>query len=193
MSPVPDLRAAVFLDRDGTIIQEKDYLADPEGVVLVSGAVEALERLRRAGLALVVVTNQSGIARGLYTLDQYRAVARRLDELLKAREVQPDATYFCPHHPDFTGPCSCRKPDTGMYREAARDLELDLARSFFVGDRIKDILPARELGGRGVLVRTGYGAREEVDLPRDMEAVDGLPEAASWILERVENRRRESP
>lgn len=190
---MPDLRAAVFLDRDGTIIQEEDYLADPEGVVLVSGAVEALERLRRAGLALVVVTNQSGIARGLYTLDQYRAVARRLDELLEARGVRPDATYFCPHHPGFTGPCSCRKPDTGMYREAARDLDLDLARSFFVGDRIKDILPARELGGRGVLVRTGYGVREEVDLPRDMEAVDGLPEAASWILERVENRRRESP
>lgn len=173
---------AVFLDRDGTLIREKEYLADPQGVVLLDGVVEALARLRSAGFALVVVTNQSGIARGLYTMEDYRSVARRLDECLKEAGVLPDATYFCPHHPEFTGPCTCRKPDTGMYRQAARDLGLALGDSFYVGDRVKDVLPALSLGGRGILIRTGYGREEESEVPEECVVADTLMEAADWIL-----------
>jgi histidinol-phosphate phosphatase family protein len=176
------LRPAVFLDRDGTLIEEREYLADPRGVVLLPGVADALRDLREAGLALVVVTNQSGIARGLYSVEDYRAVERRLGEVLREAGLALDASYFCPHHPDFTGPCPCRKPSSGMHRAAARDLDLQLGRSYFVGDRIKDLLPARELGGRGILVRTGFGRGEEGALPSEYAVVDDLPEAARWIL-----------
>lgn len=176
------LRPAVFLDRDGTLIVERHYLADPEGVILVPGAVGALRDLRQAGYALVVVTNQSGIARGLYTLEDYRAVARRLDELLAAAGVPVDATRFCPHHPDVSGPCTCRKPATGMYLDAAKALALDPRRSWYLGDKITDVLPARELGGRGILVRSGYGRELEDAVPPGVAVVDDLPAAARLIL-----------
>ena len=176
------LRPAVFLDRDGTLIREKEYLADPASVILLEGIPEALRRLREAGFALVVVTNQSGIARGLYSLADYHAVARRLDEVLAREGVLPDATYFCPHHPEFTGPCDCRKPSTGMYLQAADELRLDLEASFYVGDRLKDVLPAKELGGRGILVRTGYGLEEEASLPGEARAATNLLEAVEQLL-----------
>lgn len=153
-----DGRPAVFLDRDGTIVVERHYLKDPDQAELVPGAADALRRLAGAGFALVVVTNQSGIARGYYTEADFRAVQRRVEELLARDGVRLDGVYHCPHHPDFTGPCECRKPATGMYRRAARDLGLDLARSVYVGDRLKDVQPAGTLGGKGILVRTGYGA-----------------------------------
>lgn len=176
-------RPAVFLDRDGTLIREEKYLADPAGVVLLPGVVDALRMLRDAGFALVVVTNQSGIARGLYRVEDYRSVARRLEDLLAFHGITLDATYFCLHHPDVSGPCACRKPATGMHRSAAEALQLDLATSFFVGDRVRDVLPARELGGTGILVRTGYGEREEAELPPGFVARDDLLAAARWILE----------
>ena len=176
------LRRAVFVDRDGTLIVEREYLADPDGVAFVPGAEAAIRRLKEAGLVVVVVTNQSGIARGLYTEEAYHAVARRLDELLTEASAPVDGTYYCPHHPDFTGPCDCRKPSGGMYRTAARDLGLALADSFYVGDRLKDVLPALELGGRGILVRTGYGREEEKELPDGVEAVDDLTEAAALVI-----------
>ncbi len=182
MTDSTSLRPAVFLDRDGTVIREKEYLADPEGVVLLEGAARAMARLRDGGFALVLVTNQSGIARGLYTLEDYRRVAARLDEVLEARGVLPDKTYFCPHHPDFSGPCDCRKPQTGMYLRAAGELGLDLPASFYVGDRLKDVLPAIALGGQGILVRTGYGVQEEGRAPEEAWVVEGLTEAADRIL-----------
>jgi D-glycero-D-manno-heptose 1,7-bisphosphate phosphatase len=180
----PFLRPAVFLDRDGTLIEEVNYLADPDGVVLIPGAVEALTLLRDAGFALVVVTNQSGIARGVYGVEDYEAVAQRLNELLAAHGLRLDATHFCPHHPDVSGDCFCRKPATGMHRKAAEELGLDPTRSFFVGDRVRDLLPALELGGEGVLVRTGYGAEEEGALPEVFQVTDDLLEAVHWILGR---------
>lgn len=180
-------RRAAFLDRDGTIIAEREYLADPDGVHLLPGTPEALRALRRAGLALVVTTNQSGIARGFYSEDQYHAVAARLEDMLAAHGARPDATYYCPHHPDYTGACDCRKPATGMFRQAARDLDLDLSCSFYVGDRLKDVLPALELGGEAILVRTGYGVEEERGAPPSVHVVDDLPAAVRLILERVKH------
>jgi len=176
------LRPAVFLDRDGTIIVERSYLADPDDVELVPGATDALGALRRAGFALVTVTNQSGIALGLYSEDDYRAVAARLDEALEAAGAPVDTTEYCPHHPDATGPCPCRKPSTGMHLRAAVALGLDPARSYYVGDKVTDVLPALELGGQGILVRTGYGREQEKRAPERIRVVDDLAAAAALIL-----------
>lgn len=169
-------RGAAFLDRDGTIIQEAEYLAHPDGVVLLPGAAQALRELRKRGYALVVVTNQSGIARGKYSEVEFRSVQERFEAVLAAEGVQLDAVQYCPHHPDFTGPCECRKPGLGMYRTAAADLGLDLSASLYVGDRLSDVLPALRTGGRGYLVRTGYGTREAELVPPGIEVVDGLAE-----------------
>jgi D-glycero-D-manno-heptose 1,7-bisphosphate phosphatase len=180
---VSRLRPAVFIDRDGTLITERSYLAHPDGVELVPGAVEALAALRRAGFALVTVTNQSGIARGLYREADYRAVADRLAELLRDAGVTPDDVQYCPHHPDVTGPCDCRKPGTGMYVRAAARLGLDPAASWYVGDKLTDVLPAIALGGRGILVRTGYGSEHERSVPPGVRVADDLGAAARLILE----------
>lgn len=145
-------RPAVFLDRDGTIVDDPGFLHRPADVRLLPGAAAAIARLNAAGWPVVVVTNQSGIARGLYDVTAYQSVQRRLDELLRAAGARVDATYFCPHHPDFTGPCDCRKPGTALFQRAATDLNLDLTRSWFVGDRDSDIAPALKLGGRGVQI-----------------------------------------
>jgi D-glycero-D-manno-heptose 1,7-bisphosphate phosphatase len=145
-------RPAVFFDRDGTLIEDRHYLADPEGIRLVPGATAAIRQLRAAGFAVVIVTNQSGIARGLVTWHQYDAVKRRLDAMLGADGAPVDATYVCPHHPDVTGPCSCRKPGTELFTTAARDLDLDLASSYLVGDRWRDVEAALALGAHGILV-----------------------------------------
>ncbi|MDA0329832.1 MAG: HAD family hydrolase [Gemmatimonadetes bacterium] len=174
-------RPAVFIDRDGTIIAEKVYLSDPEGVELVPGTIEGLRDLRADGFALVIVTNQAGIARGLYTLDDYHAVAARLIEVLVEADVVIDGTYYCPHHSDVTGPCPCRKPGTGMHREAAAALDLDLEASYYVGDKLSDVLPAHELGGRGILVRTGYGREHEKEVGGAVWVVDDLRSAARRI------------
>lgn len=176
------LGRAVFLDRDGTLIEEKVYLTDPERVVLLPGAASALSELRDAGFALVVLTNQSGIARGLYGENEYHAVAGRLEDLLAEAGSPLDATLYCPHHPDFGPACECRKPATGMYRQAAAELGLDPQRSYYVGDQARDVTPALELGGVGVLVRTGYGADEAARVPADTAVVEDLGGAARLIL-----------
>jgi D-glycero-D-manno-heptose 1,7-bisphosphate phosphatase len=175
---------AVFLDRDGTIMVEAHYPSDPESVLLLPGALEALRRLRAAGFALVLVTNQSGIARGLYSEEDFRSVQARLETLLDEGGVRLDAVLFCPHHPDFTGPCDCRKPGLGMYRQAEAELELDLAASIYVGDRVRDALPALQTGGAGYLVRTGHGADEAELAPAGIEVIDDLKALARIITGR---------
>jgi len=180
---MPEAHAhAAFLDRDGTVIVEKDYLADPDRIQFTDGAIDALRRLRAAGFKLVIVTNQSGIARGLYGLEDYRAVEGRMEQLLAQDDVVLDGVFFCPHHPDFTGPCDCRKPGLGMYREAARKLNLDLAASVYIGDRIKDVAPALALGGRGILVESGHGMSEVARLPMGVEIARDLADATDRIV-----------
>lgn len=174
---------AVFLDRDGTLITEHHYLDDPDRVELVAGAAQGLRALREAGYLLVVVTNQSGIARGLYSLDDYRRVAARVDAVLGEAGVVVDATRFCPHHPDARPPCGCRKPATGMHRDAAAELGIDVAASWYVGDKASDVLPALALGGRGILVRTGHGREWEGRVPQVVAVVDDVAAAVRRILE----------
>jgi D-glycero-D-manno-heptose 1,7-bisphosphate phosphatase len=172
-------RRAIFADRDGTIIVEKGYLAHPDGVEIIAGAKEALRALKAAELVIVVVTNQSGIARGLYSSDDYHAVASRLVEELNEAGVLLDGMYFCPHQPDS---CNCRKPSTGMYLKAAEELDIDLAASFYIGDKITDIEPGVILGGQSILVRTGYGRKSELSIPAGVWVVEDLREAAELII-----------
>jgi D-glycero-D-manno-heptose 1,7-bisphosphate phosphatase len=148
---------AVFLDRDGTIIEDTGYLHEPGKVQLIPGAAEAIRRLNQAGVLVVVASNQSGIARGMYTLAEYSAVQRRLVELLETHGAMIDGAYFCPHHPQFTGPCECRKPSVKLFHDAQAALDIDFTRSWWVGDLLSDVQPARQLGGHGILVMTGKG------------------------------------
>lgn len=173
-----DGRRAVFIDRDGTLIEEHGDLGDPDGVELLPGAAHAVRRLQDAGLLTVLVTNQSGIAKGLFSFEDFKAVQERLIKLLAEEGVRLDKVYVCPHHPDVTGPCDCRKPGPGMYRRAAADLSVDLARSFYVGDRWRDVAVTEEIGGTFFLLRTGaagQGAPPETDRVADLaEAVDRI-------------------
>jgi D-glycero-D-manno-heptose 1,7-bisphosphate phosphatase len=152
-------RRAVFLDRDGTIVHDPGYLHDPGKVRLLPGAGEAIRRLNAAGWLVVTVTNQAGIARGLYGVADYHAVQRRVAELLEGHGAHLDASYFCPHHPQVTGPCPCRKPGVKLFVDARDALGVSLGRSWWVGDRLGDVQPGRELGGRAILVATGEGNR----------------------------------
>lgn len=175
-------RRAVFLDRDGTIIDDPGFLHEPGKVRLLPGAAEAIARLNRSGWLVVTITNQSGIARGMYDATAYAAVQRRLAELLAARDARLDGAYFCPHHPEISGPCECRKPGVRLFREAATALGIDLRRSYWIGDRLSDVAPARGLAGpdRGILVATGHGAAHRaqaqalgVTVAPDLEAAVG--------------------
>jgi D-glycero-D-manno-heptose 1,7-bisphosphate phosphatase len=180
-------RGAVFLDRDGTIIEDTGFVRDPSDVRLLPGAAVAIRRLKQAGWPVVVVTNQSGIARGLMTEADYHAVAQQVAVLLSQSGAEPDATYMCPHHPDVTGPCQCRKPGLLHYRMAAEALALDLSRSVWIGDRVSDLLPAREVGGRGILVRSGEGRESEPGaVAEGFMVADDLAGAVTMILETTE-------
>lgn len=181
-------RPAVFLDRDGVINEERDYVHRVADFVLLPGVVPALQRLQAAGWALVVVTNQGGIGKGLYTVKDMQILHAHMEALLLAHGVHLDAIYHCPHHPQGLGPlrnadCECRKPRPGMLLRAARDLNLDLIRSVLVGDKRSDIDAARAAGvGRAVLVRSGH----VVPLADAMVAnacLADLAEAARWIVD----------
>jgi D-glycero-D-manno-heptose 1,7-bisphosphate phosphatase len=184
---------AVFVDRDGTIIEEVGYLDRPERVELFPWSIDAVRVLNRAGLAVVLVSNQSGVARGFFSEAIVDAVHQRMADLLAEGGARIDAYYYCPHHPDgkvprYTQACDCRKPGRGLVDRAARELGIDPARSFVVGDRWLDVALGRAVGARAVLVRTGYGASEEEKQPGDLEAdaiVDNLIAASSWILGRL--------
>lgn len=177
-------QGAVFLDRDGTIIEDTGFVRRAEDVRLIPGAGEAIRQLKSAGWPVVIVTNQSGIARGVLTEADYRGVADRLEALLAEAGAMPDATYMCPHLPELTGPCPCRKPGLLHYRMAADALQLDLSRSVWIGDRMTDLLPAKEVGGRGILVRTGGGMlAEPAAMAAGFAVADDLSSAAAIILE----------
>src|SRR5262245_61886478 len=157
------LKPAVFLDRDGVVIEDSHYLGNTARVRLVPGAAETIAELNRAGWRVVVVTNQSGVARGLFTLESVGVVHTHLAELLRGHGAKIDAFHFCPHHPEAEVPefrieCECRKPKPGMLCRAAAELGLDLAASWMIGDRESDLEAGAAAGCRTVLVRTGYGS-----------------------------------
>lgn len=183
-------RRAVVLDRDGTLIREAGYLDRLERLELYSYTVDAVRMLNRAGFAVVVATNQSGVARGLFDEAFVAETHRHLDAILAAGGARVDRWYYCPHHPagirdEYRQDCDCRKPRPGLLHRAGADLDLDLSRSFAVGDRWHDVEAAAAAGVKGLLVRTGYGRAQE-EFPRaDVEPaarVENLIEAVSWIL-----------
>jgi D-glycero-D-manno-heptose 1,7-bisphosphate phosphatase len=145
-------RRAAFLDRDGTIIHDFHFTDSPADVLLIPGAARAVQQLNEAGVPVIVVTNQSGIARGFFTMADYERVNARMQELLEADGAHIDDAYVCPHHPEFSGPCACRKPGTLLFEEAAVDHDLDVTRSLFTGDRFRDVQPGLTLGGLALLV-----------------------------------------
>lgn len=179
--------AAVFLDRDGTINEEVGYLDRLERLRILPGVAEAVRRINKSGLKAVVVTNQSGVARGYFTEEFVRTVHERIRESLRREGAEIDGFYYCPHHPsegigDYRRSCDCRKPATGMLRRAGEELDIDLSRSYLVGDTLKDIETGLRAGTRTVLVRTGYGASEiPSNIRPDCTATD-LLDAVRWIL-----------
>ena len=171
-------RPVAFLDRDGTIIEDPGYLDDPEQVQLVPDSASAIRRLNEAGWVVIVVTNQSGIARGYYTEADYQAVRARVDELLAARGARVDAHYHCPHHPSVST-CDCRKPGLKHYLDAIGTYGLDAERSWCVGDRLSDLLPATRLGGHALLVRTGEGEANRIEA--EMAGFESVPDLAAAV------------
>lgn len=184
------MTAAVFLDRDGTLIEEVGYLDRRDRMALYPWSIDAVRALNRAGIPVIMVSNQSGIARGFFSEAALGDIHRHLASLLAAGGARLDAYYHCPHHPDgrvaeYTRSCECRKPGGALVERAVRELGVDPRRSFTVGDRWVDVALARTVGARGLLVRTGYGALEEARPPDGLTAdavVDNLIGAVSWIL-----------
>ncbi|MDQ3672899.1 MAG: HAD family hydrolase [Gemmatimonadota bacterium] len=150
-----DAPKAVFLDRDGTIIEDVHFIKSPSQVKLIPGAADAIRRISDAGSLVIVVTNQSGIARKLSTVRDYEAVRAHYEELLKQHGARIDRSYYCPHHPDVDGPCKCRKPGTQLFEQALADFSLAPDRVAYIGDRWRDVAAAKKLGGRGILVPSG--------------------------------------
>ncbi|MBA3672880.1 MAG: HAD family hydrolase [Gemmatimonadaceae bacterium] len=163
-------RRAALLDRDGTLIADRHYLRDAADVALLPGVAVGLRALAAAGIPAIVCTNQSGIARGTVSLADYRAVRARLDELLAVEGVALRDTFACPHHPDHGLPCDCRKPALGLFHRAAATHGIDLARSIFIGDRGRDLLVAREVGGVSVLVTSTATGADDVETARVVAA-----------------------
>jgi len=184
------MRPAVFLDRDGTIIEERGYLDRIELLELYPFTCDAIRLLNRAGFATVVVTNQGGIGRGIIDEPFLRHVHETIDARLASGRARIDRYYFCPHHPDAVIPelrqkCGCRKPAPGMIEQACRELSLDPRRSVMIGDRRLDVLSGNSAGTRSILVRTGHGGHEEAMPPgaaRPDAILNNLMEAVGWIL-----------
>jgi len=189
-------RRAVFLDRDGTINVEKDYLVRSEDFEFLPGAPEAIRRLRDAGFLIIVVTNQSGVARGFFSEEEVAVLHRHLQEELAHHHTRVDAFYHCPHHPThgvgvYRVACDCRKGEPGMLLAAAADHGLELAHCYMVGDKPSDIEAGERAGCTSILVKTGYGSQEQDRIPAGTPVVADLPAAADWILSREASRRND--
>ncbi|NVK33301.1 MAG: D-glycero-beta-D-manno-heptose 1,7-bisphosphate 7-phosphatase [Rhodobacteraceae bacterium] len=179
-------RAAVFLDRDGTVNVDKGYVHKIADWEWIPGAIEAIGLLNRSGYLVVVVTNQAGIARGYYNHETVAALHQHVDSLLKAENCWINAYYLCPHHPEYGSvrECNCRKPLPGMLLQAAQDLNIDMSRSWLIGDKLSDTEAGFAAGVSPILVRTGYGDQEremadtgvqcEADLLRAVRSICSL-------------------
>ncbi len=183
-------RPAVFLDRDGTIIDDVGFLGSVDAMTVLPWSAGAIRMLNEAGYPVVVVTNQSGVGRGLFDEARVKAIHEALDRTLGEQNARVDAYYYCPHHPRaadvrYRVSCECRKPAPGLLRQAASDLDLDLARSWMVGDWWRDVEAGVAAGARAILVRTGHHEthRPAPPAPPPVDAIlDNLMEAVDWIL-----------
>ena len=166
---------AAFLDRDGTIIRDANYIRDPNDAELLPTVAEAIRQLNERHILAIVITNQSGIARGLLTAQDYEAVRQRIDVLLSQSGAHVDASYMCPHYPDVSGPCDCRKPGLALYRQAIAEHDVDPSRSVFIGDRWRDVAPASALGGSAILLEVESTPPEDRERAhREAIATEGI-------------------
>lgn len=167
---------AIFLDRDGTMNEDHGYVHEIDNFQFIDGAIEAMQELKKMGYAVVMVTNQSGIARGIFSEDTFMQLTEWMDWSLADRDVDLDGIYFCPHHPEgvieeYRQQCDCRKPEPGMLLSAQKELNIDMAASYMVGDKIDDMLAGKAAGiGIKVLVRSGKPITEEGE------------KAADWVI-----------
>jgi len=177
-------RRAVFLDRDGTLNVEKEYLHRAEDWEWIPGAMEAIRLLNQAGFVVIVTTNQSGVARGYYNEQAVRDLHATIDRWLAAEGARVDGYYYCPHHPQFgvVRDCDCRKPAPGLLLAAAREHDIDLARSYVVGDKASDVGAARAVGAASILVATGYGKEERAKVDASVPFVADVLTAVQRIL-----------
>jgi histidinol-phosphate phosphatase family protein len=175
---------AVFLDRDGTVIFDKNYLSSPEKVKLYSYVADSINRLRAAGFKVIIVTNQSGVARGMFTEQDLQKIHERFVFLLKKAGAEVDAIYYCPHVDEDS--CNCRKPKTGMVLESAKKFNIDLERSYTVGDSVRDYLLGYNSGGKGILVLTGHGKKQKKKIAQEkvkpMAICKNLKDAVDLII-----------
>ncbi|MFX0037005.1 MAG: D-glycero-beta-D-manno-heptose 1,7-bisphosphate 7-phosphatase [Candidatus Hermodarchaeota archaeon] len=155
---------AIFLDRDGVLNKEVNYLSDPNDFEFIDGSIEALKILEKKGFLLIVISNQAGIARGYFSEETLKRIHEKMINILKQNKTKLDAIYYCPHHPEYTGPCDCRKPNPGMIFKAQLKYNIDLKRSYIVGDTLKDIQTGKAASCKTVLVLTGYGKEEQKKL-----------------------------
>ena len=153
-------KKAIFLDRDGVINKEVSYLSDPDKFEFIEGSIDALRDLKNMGYLLIVITNQAGIARGYFTENTLSKIHTKMTMILKNYEIEIDGIYICPHHPNFTGPCECRKPKPGMIIDASNKYNVDLNQSYMIGDTLKDIETGINAHCKTVLLLTGYGKEE---------------------------------
>jgi len=193
------MHRAVFLDRDGTVNEEVGYLRNLADLRLIAGAGAAIRRLNNAGLKVVLVTNQSGVARGYFPESLVLEVHERLARMLQEEGARIDAIYYCPHHPTagnsgYTIACDCRKPGTGLIDRAARDLDIDVKKSYVVGDKWSDVELGQRAGARSILVQSGFAHDDPGNIrPERVSDPDFIAqtiiEAAEWILEDVQRSR----
>ena len=188
------LPCAVFLDRDGTIMEDAHYIKSPEQVRLIPGAAAAVKRLNDAGIPVVVVTNQSGIARGIFTVADYERVRVRFESLLRDQGAHVDASYYCPHLPDDPPVCNCRKPATQMFEQAIAELRLDPANAAYIGDRWRDVVASKKLGGRGILIESSETTPDDRQRAQTdgFETAHDLAAAVDKLLGSLTPRKRKS-
>ncbi|MFH1684115.1 MAG: D-glycero-beta-D-manno-heptose 1,7-bisphosphate 7-phosphatase [Candidatus Margulisiibacteriota bacterium] len=182
------MNKAVFLDRDGTIVEDVGYMNSPDQIKFIPGSIEAIKELNEAGYKVVIITNQAGIARGLITEDMLQTIDKTLHKWILNGGAHLDGMYYCPHHPEhgvypYKQACECRKPHPGLIKKAHRDLKIDLAQSYMVGDKATDIEAGKRAGTKTVFVSTGRGQEEKEKLKEkpDHQAAN-LKQAVAWIL-----------
>ncbi len=179
------MNKAVFLDKDGTIVEDVGYMNSHRQVKLFPGSAAAIKKLNEAGYKVIIISNQAGVARGLVTEDMIQTIDKTINKQLLSGGAHLDATYYCPHHPEhghypYKQACECRKPKTGLIDKAQKKFDLDLTSSFMIGDKATDIECGRQAGIKTIMVKTGYG---EVDKAKPDHVADNLAGAVEWLLQ----------
>ncbi len=184
------MNKAIFLDRDGTIVEDIGYLNSPEQIKFIPGSIEAIKKLNEAGYKVVVITNQAGVARGLITEDMLQTIDKTLHKWILNGGAHLDGVYYCPHHPEhgvypYNQHCECRKPHPGLIKRAHRDFDIDLPQSYMVGDKATDVEAGKRAGTQTILVSSGRGKEEKEKLQQKPDYIaKNLLDAVTWLLKK---------